>query len=226
MKKLLVTIFSAAMILPLVACGGEKSANSGTDKTTTAQGDEVKKPSASQDASEGIASAKDGEISLGKEDIAVVINGKKVPMPYNLVELEEAGVPVSEMIREDKLGSGESFSLNLYLDENEDYLLIPDYYNDGDDEVALISAEAKTISMVSYASEPADQGVSILGLTYGMTKSDVKAMLGEPMNDNGDNCEWQIVVKDADYVGNLNIYFTDDGDSAGASEIRLDFMEW
>lgn len=242
MKKLLVMILATTMLLSVTACGGDKSENNDTGKTNSTQGSETEKTPASQEAVDenkpaeedenkpaedgGIKPAKDGELTLSTENIAVVVNGKAVPMPYNLVELENAGVPVNEMFREDELASGDSFGLNLYLDENDDYLLIPDYYNAGDDTVILTEAEAKTITMVTYDSEPADQGVSLLGVTFGMTKSDVKAMLGEPMNDDGDYCDWQIVVTDADYVGNLSIYFTGDTDDAGACEIRLDFMEW
>lgn len=202
------------------------SKDSGSEDTSASQGNESESTPASQGTAAEIEPAKDGELTLSRGNIAVVVNGKTVLMPYNLLELEAAGVPVSEIFREDELASGDSFSLNLYLDENDDYVLIPDYYNDGDDTVALTNAEAKTITMVSYASEPVDQGVSLLGVTYGMAKSDVKAMLGEPMSDEGDYCEWQIVVTDADYVGNLSIYFTGDTDDAGACEIRLDFMEW
>lgn len=237
MKKFLTIILAAVMLLSLTACGGDKSANPGTGESTSSQGSEAEiipesqdseteTTPASQETSDEIKPAQNGELTLSCGDIAVVVNGKTVPMPYNLVELENAGVPVSELFREDQLASGDSFSLNLYLDENDDYLLIPDYYNGGDDTVALTEAEAKTITMVSYANEPVDQGVSLLGVTFGMAKSDVKALLGEPMSDAGDYCEWQIVVTDADYVGNFSIYFTGDADNAGACEIRLDFMEW
>lgn len=237
MKKFLTIILAAVMLLSLTACGGDKSTNSDTDENESSQGSVSETPPASQDSTpettpasqetqDEIKPARNGELTLSCGDIAVVVNGTTVPMPYNLVELENAGVPVSELFREDQLASGDSFSLNLYLDENEDYLLIPDYYNGGDDTVALTEAEAKTITMVSYANEPADQGVSLLGVTFGMEKSDVKALLGEPVSDDGDYCEWQIVVTDADYVGNLSIYFTGDTDNAGACEIRLDFMEW
>lgn len=226
MRKKLAMIVMAVMLLPLAACGGGESPNTDQGETSLTQSSETEKTPVSQEASEEIKVAKDGEFVLSSADIAVVVNGKKVLMPYNLVELENAGVPVNEMFREDELASGDSFSLNLYLDENDDYLLIPGYYNGGDDTVVLTEAEAKTITMVSYAGEPADQGVSLLGVTFGMSKSDVKAMLGEPMSDSGDYCEWQIVVTDADYIGNFSIYFTGDADDAGACEIRLDFMEW
>lgn len=43
--------------------------------------------------------------------------------------------------------------------------------------------------MLTFDSELVEQGVSLLGVTFGMTKSDVKAMLGEPMNDAG---AWEI----------------------------------
>lgn len=234
MKKFLVMILATAMLLSLGACGGDKSDNNDTGKTSSTQDSDAEKAPVSQEKEaenkpvkeEESMIAKNGEITLSCEKIAVVVNGKAVPMPYNLVELENAGVPVNEMFREDELASGDSFGINLYLDENDDYLLIPDYYNAGDDTVILTEAEAKTITMVTYDSNPVDQGVSLLGVTFGMSKSDVKKMLGEPMNDDGDYCDWQIVVTDADYIGNLSIYFTGDTDDAGACEIRLDFMEW
>lgn len=231
MKKYLVMILAATMILSLAACGGPSTDDSTTppvqaDGAGDVAGTENGGETGGADATGTIAPATDGELTLSTGDIAVVVNGTKVLMPYNLVELENAGVPVNEMFREDELGSGESFGLNLYLDENEDYLLIPDYYNGGDAAVALTAAEAKTITMVSFASEPVDQGISLLGVTFGMSKGDVKALLGEPMTDDGMYCDWQIVVTDADYIGNISMYFTEDSDDAGVNEVRLDFMEW
>lgn len=247
MKKFLAIVLAAVMLLSLVACGEDKTAKPDSGDTAVSKDNEsggedksdevsssnesadsaaAEETPAPQEESAGIKPAKDGEITLSSADIAVVVNGKAVPMPYNLVELENAGVPVNELFREDELTPGTSFGINLYLDENDDYVLIPDYYNAGDETVILTNAEAKTITMVSYATEPVDQGVSLLGVTFGMTKGDVKAMLGEPMSDDGSYCAWQIAVTDADYVGNLSIYFTGETDDSGASEIRLDFMEW
>jgi len=215
MKKLLVMLLMAAMMLSLAACGGDTSGGSETEGNTST-GTKV----------ESVAPAKDGEITLSTDQIAVVVNEKKVCMPYKLAELEAAGVPVVEGLGDTELTSGSSFGPNLYLDENEEHLLTPSYYNEGDETIKLAEAEARTISMVSYASEPADQGVSLLGVTLGMKKSDARALLGDPMSDEGSYCMWQIAVSDADYVGNLSIYFTSDADDAGASEVRLDFMQW
>lgn len=226
MKKYLAIVLAVVMMFSLTACGGEKSTNTATDEKTSSQSSEAEKDATTQESSGGIQPAQNGEITLSKENIAVVVKGKAVPMPYKLGELEAAGVPVSDDFREDELASGDSFSLNLYLDENDDYLLIPGYYNAGDNAVTLNDAEAKTISMVTYASEPVDQGVSLLGVTFGMKKSNIKALLGEPMSDDGSSCQWQVAVSDADYVGNFSIYFVGEGDDAGASEVRLDFMQW
>jgi len=211
MKKLLLMMLMIVMMLSFTACGGDTSGGSGTSGDT---------------AVGSVEPAKDGEIIMSTDQIAVVVNEKSVLMPYNISELEAAGVPVTEGLGDTELTSGSSFAPNLYLDENEDHLLSPNYYNEGDATIKLSEAEAQSISMVSYASEPADQGVSILGVTFGMTKSDAKALLGEPMSDDGSYCYWQIAVSDADYVGNLYIYFTSDADDAGASEVRLDFMQW
>ena len=79
--------------------------------------------------------------------------------------------------------------------------------------------------MITYSGEPVDQGVSLLGVTFGMAKSDVRAILGEPMCDNGDYFEWQVAVSDAGYEGSFSICFTDDTDDAGASQIDLTLIE-
>ena len=79
--------------------------------------------------------------------------------------------------------------------------------------------------MITYSGEPEDQGVSILGVTFGMKKSDVRAKLGEPMYDNGDSFEWEIAVSDAEYKGSFTVYFTEDADTAGASQIGLSLIE-
>lgn len=232
MKKFLAIILAAAMLVSLAACGGDTPETPNTDNQTPPQATEGEgapqgtEGESAQATGGEIAPAENGEITLSTGDIAVVVNGTKVLMPYNLAELENAGVPGNDLYGSEELSSGSSWGLNLYLDENEEYVLIPDYYNGGDAAVVLSEAEAKTITMVTYASEPVDQGVSLLGVTFGMAKSDVKALLGEPMTDDGNYCDWQIAVSDADYIGYLSIYFTGDTDDAGASEVRLDFMEW
>jgi len=154
-------------------------------------------------------------------NIAVEINGASVPMPYNLKALEAAGVPADEARSEIELAAGDFFSANLYLDENEDYLLIPAYYNGSDASVSITEAEAEEITMTTYADEPEDQGVSILGVKFGMARSEVFALLGEPDYNDGDYCEWHIELPEDNYEGTLSMYFTGDADDAGASQVDL-----
>lgn len=99
------------------------------------------------------------------------------------------------------------------------------YHNGENDTINIADAKAEQITMITYSGEPVDQGVSLFGVTFGMTKSDVKALLGEPMSDNGDYFEWQVAVSDAGYEGSFSIYFTDDADDAGASQIDLSLIE-
>lgn len=235
MKKVLSIILAALMVLSLAACGGGKdTSSSGTGNTTgnAAEKDPTleKDPVAEKDpASEGeqaeIKPAENGILTIGIGNAAIVVNGTAVPMPYRLGELEAAGVPADESRREIELAPGDFFSVNLFLDENEDYLLNPAYYNGGDDTINIADAQAGEITMISYSGEPVDQGVSLLGVTFGMAKSDVRAMLGEPMYDNGDYFEWEVTVSDAGYAGNFSIYFTDDADNAGTSQIDLTLIE-
>ena len=50
-------------------------------------------------------------------------------------------------------------------------------------------------------------------------------LFGEPMYDNGDYFELEVTVSDAGYKGSFTIYFTDNADTAGASQIDLSLIE-
>ena len=230
MKKIIAILLTAAMLLSLTACGsGDKPSNSESNTTPSSTGETTDnatgKDSAPQETPAENKPAESGILTINLVNAAIVVNGKAVPMPYRLGELEAAGVPEDESRNEIKLAPGDFFSVNLYLDENEDYVISPAYYNGGDDTINIADARAEEITMITYSGEPVDQGVSLLGVTFGMKKSDVRAMLGEPMYDNGDYFEWEVTVSDAGYKGSFYIYFADDSDTAGASQIDLTLIE-
>ena len=221
MKKMIAFLLAAVMLLSLAACGGgDKPANSESGTTPSGTGETTGNATEAE-----IKPAEDGVLTISLGNATIVVNGTAVPMPYRLGELEAAGVPEDESRKVIELAPGDFFSANLYLDENEDYVISPAYYNGGDDTINIADAQAEEITMITYSGEPVDQGVSLLGVTFGMAKSDVRAMLGEPMYDNGDYFEWQIAVSDAGYEGSFSIYFTDDADDAGASQIDLTLIE-
>lgn len=221
MKKMIAFLLAAVMLLSLAACGGgDKPANSESGTTPSSTGETTGNATEAE-----IKPAESGVLKISLGNATIVVNGTAVPMPYRLGELEAAGVPEDESRKVIELAPGDFFSANLYLDENEDYVISPAYYNGGDDTINLADAQAEEITMITYSGEPVDQGVSLLGVTFGMAKSDVRAMLGEPMYDNGDYFEWQIAVSDAGYEGSFSIYFTDDADDAGASQIDLTLIE-
>lgn len=215
MKKLLSVLLIGLLILSLVACGGKNTPPAGTDHTTEAPTEKEPAPQ------EGIKPAKDGVLTINLEDVAILVNGTAVPMPYRLEELEKAGVPGDESRRAITLAPEDFFSANLFLDENEDYLISPVYYNGGEETITVADAQAEEITMITYSGAPVDQGVSLLGVTFGMTKGGVQAMLGDPMYDEGDYCEWEVTVFDIGYKGSFSVYFTDDAEDAGASQIDL-----
>ena len=234
MKKYTALILTLIMALSLAACGGktdgsnapqQSSSSDPAGNNSSAAPAESNAPAPSepiqQSSSGEIAPAKDGTLTIRSADIAVVVNGNSVAMPYHLKDLEAAGVPADASRSEIKLGAGDFFSANLYLDENEDYLLIPAYYNGGDSAISITDAEAEEITMTTYADEPQDQGVSILGIVFGMPRSEVKSVLGEPSYNDGDYVEWHIEVPDIAYEGTLSMYFTEDSDSAGVSQVNL-----
>ena len=221
MKKMIAFLLAAVMLLSLAACGGgDKPANSESGTTPSGTGETTGNAPEAE-----IKPAENGVLTISLGNATIVVNGTAVPMPYRLGELEAAGVPEDESRKVIELAPGDFFSANLYLDENEDYVISPAYYNGGDDTINIADAQAEEITMITYSGEPVDQGVSLLGVTFGMAKSDVRAMLGEPMYDNGDYFEWQIAVSDAGYEGSFSIYFTDDADDAGASQIDLTLIE-
>jgi len=235
MKKFLAVLLAGVLVLAFAACGEKPEGSAGTQQPDTPSGSagsstpaaapESEAPASpepeQQSEPEGVSPAADGTLTLSKSEVAVVVNGTSVPMPFNLKALEAAGVPADESRSEINLGAGDFFSANLYLDENEDYLLIPAYYNGKDSSVSITEAEAEEITMISYADAPVDQGVSILGVSFGMAKSAVTALLGAPMSDDGSYCEWHVEVPELDYEGTLFMYFTEDSEEAGVSQVDL-----
>ena len=224
MKKFLSIILAGLIVLSLSACGGEKAPKS-SDTGEKTDNDVVEKTPVVQDTPAEVKPAENGVLTIGIGNAAIVVNGTSVPMPYRLGDLEAAGVPEDESRRSIELASGDFFSPNLFLDENEDYVISPAYYNEGDDTINIADAQAEQITMITYSGEPVDQGVSLFGVPFGMTKSDALAKLGEPMSDDGDNVQWQVVVSGTDYTGWFTIYFTDDSESAGASQVDLTLTE-
>ena len=225
MKKLLLTLLAVMMVFALVACGEKKNENEQTSGNAIQESNEINADNTSApaqpSASNGINAAKDGTITLSKADLAVVVNGTSVKMPFRLPELEAAGVPADESRSSIKLGAGDLFTANLFLDEEEDYVLMPAYQNKGDAEITINEAEAEEITMTTYADEPVDQGVSVLGVTFGMARKDVKALLGVPSSDSGDYLEWHLEIPDIAYEGTLSLYLTEDSDEAGVSQVNL-----
>ena len=233
MKKVFALFLAAAMLLTLAACGGKTDGGADAPQSATASPTENNTPAetpaaetpAQETDSGKIAPAKDGTLTLSAASVAVTVNGTAVPMPYNLKALESAGVPADADRDGIQLGAGDFFSANLYLDENEDYVLIPAYYNGGDSAVSITEAEAEEITMSTYADAPVDQGVAILGVSFGMARSEVKALLGEPAYDDGSYYEWHVEVPDIAYEGTLSMYFTEDADTAGVSQMDLTVFE-
>ena len=229
MKKIITLILAAAMALSLAACGGKTDGGAAPQQAPASSAAESSAPAPSEPAQQsapgGLAPATDGTLTVGKADVAIVVNGTLVPMPYQLKALEAAGVPADADRDAITLNAGDFFSANLYLDANEDYLLIPAYYNGGDAAVGIMDAEAEEITMSTYADTPEDQGVSIFGVTFGMPRSEVKALLGEPSYDDGSYLEWHVEVPDIAYEGTLSMYFTADADDAGVSQVDLTVFE-
>ena len=241
MKKFIALLLVLALVLSLAACGGEAPkptdaptaapTNAPTDAPTNAPTDaSTEEPTAAptepqNDDPASVEKAVDGMLTLSTANLAIVVNGNTVAMPYRLSDIISAGITVEDFIQEMELAAGDFFNPNIFIDEDWDYGISPSYYNDSDDTISITNAQAKEISMFTYKETPEDQNVSILGVKFGMTKADVINLLGEPMWSEDDYCEWQVSVSDAELEGNFTIYFVSDADDAGISTVSLSVHE-
>ncbi len=213
MKKIVAFLLTAVMLLSLTACGG------GDNPADT--GDKEQGGGSNASTSPSVGKATDGTLELSTANLAIMINGKTVSIPYYLNEIFDAGIPVNEAIKETELGAGDFFSPNIFIDEAENYVISPVYYNESDSTISITEAKAEEISMYTYAETSEDQNVSILGIKFGMTKAEVKNILGDPMLDEGDIFEWLVTVSDDALEGNFRISFVSDSDDAAISMVDL-----
>ena len=234
MKKTMTLIVTTILGLSLVGCGGSGPAASSAAKSSavssaasqaqTAASSSVSSSAAS--ATSGIDKAKEGILTISTGDIAIDIKGKKVAMPYRLSELEAAGLPKDDSRKSIKLGAGDFFSANLFLDPKEEYLLIPAYFNGSGSAITLPDAEAKEIKMTTYSKEPKDQGVSLLGASFGMARSQLKGLLGDPKSSEGDKDEWIIKISDNKILtGTYTVYYNKTGDDGLVADVTLQIGE-
>lgn len=233
MKKVIALILAAIMVLSLAACGGEAPkptdpTNAPNNTPTNAPaGDPTDAPTDAPVTNDpaSVGKAVDGLLTLSTANLAIVINGNTVSMPYRLSDIISAGLTVDDFIQEMELAAGDFFNPNLFIDEDWNYGISPSYYNESDDTISITSAQAQEISMFTYEETPVDQNVSILGVKFGMTKADVINLLGDPMWSEGDYCEWQVSVSDGNLEGNFTIYFVSEADDAGISTVALSVHE-
>ena len=236
MKKIIALLLAVVMLFAFAACGSKTYGKETKDQTET-QTNETdntdKRDGENEDGADEQTGtdgenkpADDGTLTISLADAAIVINGNTVKMPYRFDDLVEAGAPAEDSYKEIELKAEDFFSLNFYLDEDMDYLIVPSYHNDGEETINITEAEAEGISMISYADAPEDQGVSILGVKFGMTKSEVSAMFGEPALDWGDCLQWLTKSSDSNHEGNLTVFFTADADDGIVSEVDLSFVDW
>lgn len=248
MKKAMTLIVTTILGLTLAGCGGSGPAASSAAKSSavssaasqvqtaassaaqaaasSAATSQAAASSSAASATSGIDKAKEGILTISTGDIAIDIKGKKVAMPYRLSELEAAGVPKDDSRKSIKLGAGDFFSANLFLDSKEEYLLIPAYFNGSGSAITLPDAEAKEIKMTTYSKEPKDQGVSLLGASFGMTRSQLKALLGDPKSSEGDMDEWIIKISDNKILtGTYTVYYNKTGDDGLVTDVTLQIGE-
>ena len=227
MKKMMRTALMATMafaLLLLPACGG-----GGSDDGAQAPAVEEESSAGTfegEEVSTDFAPAVDGVLTLKMANAGIIINGTGVAMPYTFAELEAAGIRSAEDLRSIEMGAGDFYSVNMFLDENEDYLVLPYFYNDSEEALPITEVDAEEISMATYAEAPVDQNVSLLGVKFGMTKAEVTDLLGAPSWEDGDYWEYQVAMEDSNYEGHFTIYFNTDADDAVVSQADLDITDY
>jgi len=228
MKKMMRTVLMATMafaLLLLPACGGGGSDDGAQAPAVEENGGESA-GAAGDEVSVEFAPAADGVLTLKMANAGIIINGTGVAMPYTFDKLEAAGIQNAEDLRSIEMGAGDFYSVNMFLDENEDYLVLPYFYNDSEEALPITEVTAEEIGMATYAEEPVDQNVSILGVKFGMTKAEVTELLGAPSWEDGDYWEYQVVMEDSNYEGHFTMYFTSDADDAVVSQADLDIVDY
>ncbi len=234
MKKVFALILAAVMLLSLAACGAdEKKADSPAGQTTPSNttlsgtGDKTDEGNDQPGgaAPSSVEKAVDGTLNLSTANLAIDINGTVVAMPYLLTDIIGAGVSVDEYIQQIELSAGDFFTPNLFVDEDWNYGISPNYYNGSDKTVSITEAKAEAIGMFTYESAPKDQNISILGIKFGMTKAEVISLLGEPMWDEGTYFEWLVSVSNGKLEGNFTVTFASDAEDATVSEVNLSVHE-
>ena len=211
MKKMMRTALMATMafaLLLLPACGGgsddgaqapavEESSGAGT-----AAGEEV---------STDFAPAVDGVLTLKMANAGIIINGTGVAMPYTFAELEAAGIRNADDLRSIEMGAGDFYSVNMFLDENEDYLVLPYFYNDGEEAVPITEVDADFAS--DYGQIKAEwQCDGTKEMTYQITiPANTSATLRLPAGDGLYIYEGAKLAEEADgvqYIGTSEGYAT------------------
>lgn len=246
MKKLLSIILAGLLVFLLTACGGETSesadspADSSADSTTDSPADSTTDSHADSTADSSadsstevsgnpdpsyVEKAVDGTLNLSTANLAIVINDKTVAMPYQLNEIINAGISVEDFVKEIELGAGDYFTPNIFIDEDEDYGIGPNYYNESDETVSITEAKAQSIGIFTYEDTPEDRNVSILGIKFGMTKAEVLNIFGDPMWDDENEFQWLISVSDGNLEGNFTVSFVSDAEDATVSAVYLSVHE-
>ena len=218
---LMVTMSFAILLLPGCGGGSDDAAQAPTVEESGSTG-----TAAGEDVSVDFEKAVDGVLTLKMENAGIIINGTGVAMPYTFEELAAAGIRNADDLRSIEMGAGDFYSVNMFLDENEDYMVLPYFYNDGEEAVSITEVDAEEIGMATYAEEPVDQNVSLLGVKFGMTKAEVTDLLGAPSWEDGDYWEWQVAMEDSDYEGYFTIYFNSDAEDAVVSQADLDITDY
>ena len=242
MKKLLSIVLAAFMVFSLVACAGETSKPTDpsikptdpsiaptdpsiapTDPTINPTDPPSEAPTKPDSSS--VEKAVDGTLNLSTANLAIVINDNTVAMPYQLKDIINAGISVEDFVQEIELSAGDYFTPNIFIDEDWNYGISPNYYNESDETVSITEAKAQAIGMFTYEDTPEDQNVSILGIKFAMTKAEVISILGDPMWNDGDEFQWLVSVSDGNLEGNYTVSFVSDAEDAIVSAVNLSVHE-
>lgn len=220
MRMLLLAAMSFALLL-LPACGG------GSDEGTSAPAVEESHVSEETFAYEEEEMDEKIETEVTTEGLAVVIDDTVVPAPYYLEDLAAAGAPVPKDIMDGYISPDGYSVAELYLDEEEKVVISPEYYNSSDETIPITEAEALKIHMASSEAELKDRGVSIFGVKFGMTRDEVRELLGKPMwVFDGVQYYWALAVSDTGQEGELSVYFDDESKDSRVFMVSLEIYEY
>lgn len=163
----------------------------------------------------------EGILQLNMADVAMNYLGNEVTYPYDIDDMMKVELPVDPSYPSESIPAKSYRPLEMYFDFENHYVLCPQFFNGSEDEMLVSDAVAYNLEFYSLDTNPIDQGLSILNITLGMKKSDVLKKLGEPLQKEDKEYQWDFILNDEGIEGMFKLTFNSKKESAKVTKISI-----